>query len=71
MQEQKYKIIILNQTCFDILDNIYGPKNLLTFSIKRFHSFTVGDMLAIRDDLTDHGMMWGQDFYASKVPTHP
>jgi len=29
--------------------------------------FTVGDMLAFRDDLTDAGFEWGKDFYIRKV----
>lgn len=29
--------------------------------------FTVGDMLAFRDDLTDAGFQWGIDFYVKKV----
>lgn len=29
--------------------------------------FTVGDMLAFRDDLTDAGFEWGKDFYVKKV----
>lgn len=29
--------------------------------------FSVGDMLAFRDDLTDAGFEWGKDFYVKKV----
>jgi len=29
--------------------------------------FTVGDMLAFRDDLTDVGFKWGVDFFVKKV----
>ena len=29
--------------------------------------FTVGDMLAFRDDLTNAGFRWGVDFYVKKV----
>lgn len=29
--------------------------------------FTVGDMLAFRDDLTNAGFEWGKDFYVKKV----
>ena len=30
-------------------------------------TFSVGDMLAFRDDLTDAGFKWGVDFYVEKV----
>ena len=29
--------------------------------------FSVGDMLAFRDDLTEAGFEWGKDFYVRKV----
>lgn len=29
--------------------------------------FSVGDMLAFRDDLTNAGFKWGKDFYVKKV----
>jgi len=29
--------------------------------------FTVGDMMAFRDDLTEAGFKWGIDFYVKKV----
>lgn len=29
--------------------------------------FTVGDMMAFRDDLTNAGFKWGIDFYVKKV----
>lgn len=30
-------------------------------------TFTVGDMLAFRDDLINAGFEWGKDFYIKKV----
>lgn len=35
--------------------------------LRRGKKFTVGDMMAFRDDLTQAGFRWGVDFFVKKV----
>lgn len=42
-------------------------KNLIGAMLQAGREFSVGDMLAFRDDLTDAGFKWGVDFYVKKV----
>lgn len=42
-------------------------RNMVGAMLQDGEHFSVGDMFAFRDDLTDAGFEWGKDFYMKKV----
>lgn len=64
--EQLYQFIDKSGTCFDEFGEL--PDNDIIFAwLKGGRKFSVGDMMAFRDDLQEAGFVWGKDFYAKKV----
>ena len=76
MPETRYHFIDKTGHCFDdyaaMPDDTTWHKQiagLLFATHEKKHSFSVGDMLAFRDDLTNDGFVWGVDFYVIKAAT--
>jgi len=71
--EQLYIFIDLSGNCFECFqgmgDNICTQKynELVVRMFRAGKKFSVGDMLAFRDDLLNAGFEWGKDFCVNKV----
>ena len=78
-EEQLYQFVDKSGKCFESFQHMGDNKSE---SSKRYHDyigaalrashhgeyfFTVGDTLAIRDELVEAGFKWGIDFYVRKV----
>jgi len=72
-EEQLYIFVDVTGHCFE--DFQRQGKNELERNyndtvgrwLRSGRKFSVGDMLAFRDDLTDAGFRWSKDFYIKKV----
>jgi len=42
-------------------------RNIVGAMLQAGRKFSVGDMFAFRDDLTEAGFVWGKDFYVKKI----
>jgi len=74
MDEQLYVFVDKTGHCFEdfqtmkVADECHARYNdLLGAWLRGGKEFTVGDMLALRDDLTNAGFRWGTDFFVKKV----
>lgn len=68
--EQFYVFVDKSGHCFDDFaavedDTDYHIHVANWFAAKR--KFSVGDMMAFKDDLASDGFEWGVDFYVTKV----
>jgi len=74
MNEQLYIFIDKTGHCFEdfqslkVNDECHSHYNDCVGAMLRGgEKFTVGDMLAFKDDLVNAGFEWGTDFYVRKV----
>ena len=72
--EQYYLFVDKTGHCFEDFQDIkvdndaHGRYNDIVGAwLRGGRKFTVGDMVAFRDDLTQAGFKWGVDFYVKKV----
>lgn len=71
--EQLYIFVDKSGHCFEDFrcmganNGALAYNNILGSWLARGKKFSVGDMLAFRDDLFNAGFKWGVDFYARKV----
>lgn len=72
IKEQLYQFVD-KSGCFERFQNSgnnigkQNYRNVIGVWLKKDKNFTVGDMLAIRDDLENAGFKWGIDFYVKKI----
>ena len=75
MEEQLYIFVDKTGHCFEDFQDkgtSEGEKDyndMIGAMLRGGKEFSVGDMLAFRDDLTTAGFEWGKDFYVRKVGT--
>lgn len=73
MQEQLYIFVDKTGKCFEEFqgmgeyDGDAKYHDVIGAYLRGGKKFTVGDMLAFRDDLTNAGFEWGKDFYVKKA----
>ena len=74
IKEQYYLFVDKTGHCFEdfqdmkVANDSHGRYNDTVGAwLRSGRQFTVGDMLAFRDDLTDAGFKWGVDFFVKKV----
>ena len=74
MDEQYYLFVDKTGHCFEDFQSMkvdskrQGRYNDYVGALfRKGRKFTVGDMMAFRDDLTQAGFRWGIDFYVKKV----
>ena len=73
MEEQYYLFVDKTGHCFEDFqevganDDTLGSNAYVGALMRGERKFTVGDMMAFRDDLTQAGFKWGVDFYVKKV----
>ena len=71
--EQYYLFVDKTGHCFEDFQEIGNSEwarnynDLIGAMLRRGKKFTVGDMMAFRDDLKQAGFKWGVDFYVKKV----
>lgn len=71
--EQKYIFVDKTGHCFEDFqgkgdnDAAKNYNDLVGAWLRGGKEFTVGDMMAFRDDLIAAGFEWGKDFYVKKV----
>lgn len=71
--EQYYLFVDKTGHCFEDFQGVGANDGTLGYNayvgalMRGERKFTVGDMMAFRDDLTDAGFKWGVDFFVKKV----
>ena len=73
MEEQYYLFVDKTGHCFEDFQAMGNSECHRNYNdhvgafLRGGRKFTVGDMMAFRDDLTQAGFKWGVDFYVKKV----
>ena len=69
-EEQYYLFVDKTGHCFEDFQDTgdgFGYEDIVGAWLRGGKKFTVGDMMAFRDNLTEAGFKWGIDFYVKKV----